>query len=274
MMYAFAKPEAVRSFRESWKRDPDCAICYWGEAWAWGSYLNAPMNGEEAPHAYEAIQKALTLEGQGRPQRARDDRRAGGSLRRRTSTRASASSRTAPTRRRWRSCRRPYPDRPRHRDALRRLAVPARAAARHARHQHARTSSTCTTCSRTSSRRTSIIPARATCTCTPPSRPSCPARPRIARSSSARRFPGASHINHMPSHTWNEVGRWGDSVRAESRGVAFGSEGGDRRRLRDLPGAQPAHAALRGLDGRPGRDRDAGREGLREADRRHVAIRC
>ena len=46
MMYAFAKPEAVRSFREAWKRDPDCAICYWGEAWAWGSYLNAPMSAE------------------------------------------------------------------------------------------------------------------------------------------------------------------------------------------------------------------------------------
>src|SRR5687767_1676463 len=42
MMYAFAKPEAVRSFREAWKRDPECAICYWGEAWAWGSYLSAP----------------------------------------------------------------------------------------------------------------------------------------------------------------------------------------------------------------------------------------
>ncbi len=27
-------------------------------------------------------------------------------------------------------------------------------------------------------------------------------------------IPGASHINHMPSHTWNEIGRWGDSVRA------------------------------------------------------------
>src|SRR4029077_12961359 len=26
--------------------------------------------------------------------------------------------------------------------------------------------------------------------------------------------PGGSHINHMPSHTWNEIGRWGDSVRA------------------------------------------------------------
>ena len=45
MMYSFAKPEAVRSFREAWKRDPECAICYWGEAWAWGSYLNAPMRG-------------------------------------------------------------------------------------------------------------------------------------------------------------------------------------------------------------------------------------
>ena len=27
-------------------------------------------------------------------------------------------------------------------------------------------------------------------------------------------IPGASHVNHMPSHTFNEVGRWGDSVRA------------------------------------------------------------
>ena len=61
MMYAFAKQDAVRSFREAWKRDPDCAICYWGEAWAWGSYLNAPMNAEEAPHAYAAAQKAQTL---------------------------------------------------------------------------------------------------------------------------------------------------------------------------------------------------------------------
>src|SRR6186713_428160 len=61
MMYAFAKPEAVRSFREAWKRDPNCAICYWGEAWAWGSYLNAPMTSDEAPHAYAAIQKAKSL---------------------------------------------------------------------------------------------------------------------------------------------------------------------------------------------------------------------
>jgi hypothetical protein len=30
-------------------------------------------------------------------------------------------------------------------------------------------------------------------------------------------IPGASHINHMPSHTYNEVGRWGDGVRANQR---------------------------------------------------------
>ena len=28
LMYAFAKEDATRSFREAWKRDPDCAICY------------------------------------------------------------------------------------------------------------------------------------------------------------------------------------------------------------------------------------------------------
>src|SRR5258705_7804752 len=61
MMYSFAKPEAVRSFREAWKRDPDCAICFWGEAWAWGSYLNAPMTAEEAPYAFAALQNAIAL---------------------------------------------------------------------------------------------------------------------------------------------------------------------------------------------------------------------
>ena len=61
MMYTFAKLDAVRSFREAWKRDPSCAICYWGEGWAWGSYLNGPMIAEQAPFAYAAAQKALAM---------------------------------------------------------------------------------------------------------------------------------------------------------------------------------------------------------------------
>ena len=67
MMYSFAKPEAVRSFREAWKRDPECAICYWGEAWAWGSYLNGPMIAEQAPFAYAAAQKALSMKASASP---------------------------------------------------------------------------------------------------------------------------------------------------------------------------------------------------------------
>jgi tetratricopeptide (TPR) repeat protein len=63
LTYSFAKPEAVRSFREAEKRDPDCAICFWGEAWALGSNLNWTMGPEESPFAYAAIQKARSLAG-------------------------------------------------------------------------------------------------------------------------------------------------------------------------------------------------------------------
>jgi len=49
MMYSFATPEAVRSFRDAWKRDPKCAICYWGEAWAWGFDLELVTLGHMDP---------------------------------------------------------------------------------------------------------------------------------------------------------------------------------------------------------------------------------
>src|SRR6266849_7958977 len=52
LMYAFDQEGAVRSFREAEKRDPECAICYWAEAWSWGSYLNGPMQASNAPFAY------------------------------------------------------------------------------------------------------------------------------------------------------------------------------------------------------------------------------
>lgn len=66
MMYSFTKEDAARSFREAWKADPECAICYWGEAWAWGSYLNGKMRDNEAPRAYAAIQKAVELANEGK----------------------------------------------------------------------------------------------------------------------------------------------------------------------------------------------------------------
>jgi tetratricopeptide (TPR) repeat protein len=63
LMYAFAKVEAGRSFREAQRRDPTCAICYWGEAWAWGPYVNGRMTPAHAERAYAAIQKAVGLAG-------------------------------------------------------------------------------------------------------------------------------------------------------------------------------------------------------------------
>jgi tetratricopeptide (TPR) repeat protein len=41
-----------------------------------------------------------------------------------------------------------------------------------------------------------------------------PARAEACAEVLGKAIPGASHINHMPSHTFNEIGRWGDSVRA------------------------------------------------------------
>ncbi|HEY6987954.1 MAG TPA: tetratricopeptide repeat protein, partial [Bryobacteraceae bacterium] len=41
-----------------------------------------------------------------------------------------------------------------------------------------------------------------------------PERAEACAESVGNAVPGASHLNHMPSHTWNRVGRWGDSVRA------------------------------------------------------------
>ena len=59
LMFAFAKEDAARSFQASHIADPECAICYWGEAWSWGSYLNGAMTTSQAPLAYAALQQAV-----------------------------------------------------------------------------------------------------------------------------------------------------------------------------------------------------------------------
>ena len=58
LMYSFAKNDAARSFQASHLADPDCAICWWGEAWSWGSYLNGAMTTAQAPRALFALQQA------------------------------------------------------------------------------------------------------------------------------------------------------------------------------------------------------------------------
>ncbi|MED5198735.1 MAG: hypothetical protein VYB51_02925, partial [Gemmatimonadota bacterium] len=43
MMYAFTIDKGLDSFVEAQRRDPDCAMCYFGEAWARGPFLNGRM---------------------------------------------------------------------------------------------------------------------------------------------------------------------------------------------------------------------------------------
>ena len=63
MRYAYGVNDAARSFRQARLIDPDCAMCYWGEAFALGSFLNGGMSQQKAPYAHEAIEKAVKLSG-------------------------------------------------------------------------------------------------------------------------------------------------------------------------------------------------------------------
>ena len=63
LRYAYNVNEAARSMAEARRLDPDCAMCYWGEAFALGSFLNGGMSAEKAPHAHAAIEKAVALAG-------------------------------------------------------------------------------------------------------------------------------------------------------------------------------------------------------------------
>ena len=220
LMYSFGKYEAIRSFREAWTRDPDCAICYWGEAWAWGSNLNQVLPADEAPFAYAAMQKALSLKPKASPvERALIDALAPRYVEhfnpatRRDQDRAYATA--------MEKLYETYPDdtdigtlyadalfhleprpgpppgrRPRLQDLdspnVKRIhEVLERLIARDPIHPGA-----CHWYVHATEATAKVAAAQ-------------PCAEILGRT-----IPGASHINHMPSHTFNEVGRWGDSVRA------------------------------------------------------------
>lgn len=61
LTFGFNHAEAIRSFREAARLDPECAMCYWGIAFALGPNINMPMFDEAVPEAYSASQKALQL---------------------------------------------------------------------------------------------------------------------------------------------------------------------------------------------------------------------
>ncbi len=61
LTWAFNHAEALRAFREAERQDPQCAMCYWGEAFVLGPNINAPMDDEAKAPALAAIRKAQEL---------------------------------------------------------------------------------------------------------------------------------------------------------------------------------------------------------------------
>jgi tetratricopeptide (TPR) repeat protein len=61
LTYAFNHSEALRSFKEAARLDPNNAMAYWGWALVLGPNLNLPMMPNVVPQAYQAIQKAVAL---------------------------------------------------------------------------------------------------------------------------------------------------------------------------------------------------------------------
>ena len=213
MMYSFAKLDAVRSFRAAWQRDASCAICYWGEAWAWGSYLNGPMLAEHSPFAYAAAKKALALKANAKlpweqafidaiqsryvekfdPSKRMDQERAYSAAMQKVAealptdidavTLYGDSLFLLEPRRGTRDINTPNVQRL-HKVLEQALAMDIKHPGACHLYVHA-TEST-------------VVPEKA-----------APCAEFLGNV-----VPGASHMNHMPSHTWNEIGRWNDGVRA------------------------------------------------------------
>ncbi|HEX6042333.1 tetratricopeptide repeat protein [Longimicrobium sp.] len=64
LMYAYARANARPSFAHARTVDPRCAMCWWGEAWSMGAYLNGAMDDADAPAANAAAQRARELAAQ------------------------------------------------------------------------------------------------------------------------------------------------------------------------------------------------------------------
>ena len=67
LAFGFNHAESIRSFRAAQSLDPDCAMCFWGEALATGPNINVTANGKavmseaEQVAAYAALEKAIAF---------------------------------------------------------------------------------------------------------------------------------------------------------------------------------------------------------------------
>ena len=67
LSYGFNHDGAIRSFRAAQALDPECAMCFWGEALAHGPNINAPMDPAANAKAVAAASRAMTLRNNATP---------------------------------------------------------------------------------------------------------------------------------------------------------------------------------------------------------------
>jgi tetratricopeptide (TPR) repeat protein len=67
LAYAFNHGEAQRAFRKAQRLDPDCAMCFWGEALVLGPHVNMPMQDDAVAPAFAAARKAQELAAKASP---------------------------------------------------------------------------------------------------------------------------------------------------------------------------------------------------------------
>jgi tetratricopeptide (TPR) repeat protein len=213
LLYSFTPADAARSFREAGKRDPTCAMCWFGEAWAWGPYLNGGMGAADAPRAYEAIRKALELaEGNTTPvEQALIEAMAvrfepeHDADRRKQLDRAYADAMADVYRR--------FPEDldvgTLYGESLM-LLQPRRGPYRLADPEIQRIMSVLESVLE----RDIAHPGACHLYVHATEMSEEPGRAEACADLLGNAIPGASHINHMPSHTYNRIGRWGDAVRA------------------------------------------------------------
>ena len=58
LTFGFNHFGAIDAFREAARQDPDCAMCWWGVAYAYGANINAPLSPEGAIEAWKALGEA------------------------------------------------------------------------------------------------------------------------------------------------------------------------------------------------------------------------
>ncbi len=67
LCFNFNHAEAIRSFEAAAQLDPECAMAWWGVAYAHGPNINMPMMPPAVPKAWEALQRALKLKAKASP---------------------------------------------------------------------------------------------------------------------------------------------------------------------------------------------------------------